>query len=155
MIFLEIIENAKKNKKHKIIDSNYVSASHTSYMSIAPEVLNKMDSSIAVVGVGGGGLCLLLRKLFPKSMITGIDIDPVVIDLAKNYFGLITDEKLKIVIEDGVKFIKKSDKFDVVIFDVNSSIQGADISCPPPEFLEEKTLEDVKKLIGETGKDYS
>lgn len=137
-----------------VIDVNYVAASHTSYMSIAPEVLNNKESSIAVIGVGGGGLCLLLRKLFPKSMITGVDIDPVVIDLAKNYFGLITDEKLKIVIEDGIKFIKESEKFDVVIFDVNSSIQGADVSCPPPEFLEENTLEDVKKLIGDTGESF-
>lgn len=39
-----------------------------------------------------------------------VDIDPAMLEIATKYFGLVQDEQLEIVIEDGIEFLKKSVK---------------------------------------------
>lgn len=38
-------------------------------------------------------------------MITAVDIDAAMLSVATNYFGLTPDERLKVVIDDGIVFI--------------------------------------------------
>lgn len=40
--------------------------------------------------------------------ITAVDIDPSMLTVATNYFGLEQDNRLKVVIDDGVKFLTKA-----------------------------------------------
>lgn len=37
--------------------------------------------------------------------ITAVDIDPAMLTVATNYFGLALDDKLKVVIDDGLVFL--------------------------------------------------
>lgn len=42
--------------------------------------------------------------------ITAVDIDPSMLTVATDYFGLVQDHRLKVVIDDGIKFLKKAVK---------------------------------------------
>lgn len=42
--------------------------------------------------------------------ITAVDIDPSMLTVATNYFGLVPDNRLKVIIDDGVNFLKKTVK---------------------------------------------
>lgn len=42
--------------------------------------------------------------------LTAVDIDPSMLTVATDYFGLVQDSRLKVVIDDGIKFLKKSVK---------------------------------------------
>lgn len=42
--------------------------------------------------------------------IAAIDIDPSMLTVATNYFGLVQDNRLKVTIDDGVHFLKKASK---------------------------------------------
>lgn len=42
--------------------------------------------------------------------ITAVDIDPSMLTVATDYFGLVQDNRLKVVIDDGIKFLKKAVK---------------------------------------------
>lgn len=42
--------------------------------------------------------------------LVAVDIDPAMLKIATNYFGLVQDEKMEIVIEDGIEFLNKSAK---------------------------------------------
>ncbi len=44
--------------------------------------------SILVLGLGGGTLAKLLRKKYPDAKITGVEIDPIMIELGKKYLDL-------------------------------------------------------------------
>lgn len=136
-----------------LVDFSYVSSDHVLYMSIAAalKVLEKSSASVAVIGVGGGALCLLLRDLFPNITVTGIELDPLVIELAQKYFGLKVDERLKIIVNDGVKFLKEKNKFDVIMFDVDSKQLGSALSCPPLQFIEPSVLNAVAESLGDEG----
>lgn len=73
-----------------------------------------------VLGIGGGDVIKTIKKRFPQASITGIDSDPVMVDIAIKYFGLDNMSKLEIVITDAFNFIKKEkrSKFDLIIVDL-------------------------------------
>ena len=77
---------------------------------------------IAVIGIGGGIAIRKLRDLYPKAHITGVDIDPVVVDAAKKYFHLGSVSNCSLLIWDAEKYVRKpvtsSSRFDLVIVDI-------------------------------------
>lgn len=77
-------------------------------MSIATCIAckNKQKPSIAVIGLGGGGLCTFLNKFLPKTHITGIDIDEDMLKVATEWFGLNLSDKLNVKILDGIEFLE-------------------------------------------------
>jgi spermidine synthase len=77
-----------------------------------------------ILGLGGGTVAKLIRKNWPDSKITGVDIDPIMIELGKKYLGL--DQAIvDIKITDALKFLsvhrsRFTDCFDLVIVDLYS-----------------------------------
>lgn len=65
-----------------------------------------------ILGLGGGTVVKLVRKFWPTAKITGVEIDPIMIELGKKYLGL---RDVKIIIGDALKF--KIDNYDLVIVD--------------------------------------
>ena len=75
---------------------------------------------ILVLGVAGGNVIHLLRKMYPSASIVGVDIDQVMIDIGKQYFGLAGITKLQLVRVDAKAFIAQKNqkhRFDLVIVD--------------------------------------
>lgn len=125
-------------------------------MSVAAALKTRICPSVtvAVIGVGGGGLCLLLQNLFQKISITGVDIDSLVVEVAKKYFGLDENERLKVIVGDGLEFLKRKKKCDILMLDVDSKERGSALSCPPPQFLDPLVLQAVVEIIGNEGKNF-
>lgn len=73
---------------------------------------------IMVVGVGGGTMPMFLRRYYPNAVIDAVDIDPDVVHVAKEYFGLREDERLKTHVGDGRAFVEKARQpYDVIFLD--------------------------------------
>ena len=71
-----------------------------------------------IVGVGGGTMPVFLRHYYPKAEIDAVDIDPDVVHVAKKYFGLREDERLKVHVGDGRAFVEAArEPYDVVFLD--------------------------------------
>lgn len=68
-----------------------------------------------ILGLGGGTVVKLIRKYWPEANITGVDIDPVIVELGKKYLGL-NESDVDIKIGDASKFTKE--KYDLVIVDL-------------------------------------
>ncbi len=101
-----------------------------------------------IVGLGGGSIAKLVRKNWSDAKITGVDIDPVIVELGKKYMGL-EKSNVDIKIEDGEKYIKEliSDKktFDLICFDTYVG------ETFPEKFESLQFIKDVKKLMSEEG----
>lgn len=85
-----------------------------------------------------------------------MDIDEAILDIAKSYFGLVTtNDKLDVQLADGLEYLKTTEKenrtFNAILFDVDSKDSSLGISCPPKQFIEEETLENVKNCLSENG----
>ncbi|KAG5681408.1 hypothetical protein PVAND_010846 [Polypedilum vanderplanki] len=140
----------KKIKKKIGIDHNYLSCQHHVYMIIGLLMAQK-ESNLQnlLIGLGGGGLAMYIHNFLKEVVMTVIEIDSEIVRVAKDYFGLVEDERLKVIIDDGLKFLKSNSdtKYQSILFDVDSKDQQSGISCPPKEFLTQETLEAVKSSL--------
>lgn len=72
-------------------------------------------NSCLILGLGGGSAAKLVRKMWPDAKITGVDIDPVIVELGKNYLELEVDEFVE---ADAAGFFKnKKKKYDLILID--------------------------------------
>ena len=73
---------------------------------------------VLVVGLGGGSMPMFLRSLYPSLHIDVVDIDPEVVKVARRFFGLKEDARLKVHVADGRRFIEESKGgYDLVFLD--------------------------------------
>jgi spermidine synthase len=79
----------------------------------------KMETAL-VLGVAGGSVIkTLVDEIKFKGQITGVDIDPTIIKIAKEYFKLDDIKNLNIVIDDAFEFVfKTKDFYDLIIIDI-------------------------------------
>jgi spermidine synthase len=101
--------------------------------------------NILILGLGGGSVAKILRRKFPNSKITGIEIDPLMIEMGRKYLGL-DDLRLEIEIADAFEWVAKNKdrKFDLVIVD---TYQGKNY---PVVFESDDFLEFVKTSLSGT-----
>ncbi|XP_017873074.1 PREDICTED: methyltransferase-like protein 13 [Drosophila arizonae] len=152
----------KGKKDRKKIDFGYLACHHHLYMSVGVQLAVTMECSkkdiqndVLVIGLGGGGLCSFLHAAYPQTRITAVEIDPIMLEVAEQYFELKQDNRLHVVIDDGLAFVERccneGIQFGAVLFDVDSKDLSLGMSCPPKSFLANKVLIDIKQIIGPTG----
>jgi spermidine synthase len=104
--------------------------------------------SVLILGLGGGTVAKLIKKNWPESKITGVDIDPIIIELGKKYLGLDPDG-LKIIIGDALGIIQNSkfkiQKFDLIVVDLYNGDKY------PEKFDTENYIHLVRSLLAREG----
>lgn len=87
--------------------------------------------------------------------ITAVEIDDAMLKVATEYFDFVLDDRMKVEIMDGVRFIKDSatcdKRYKVILFDVDSKDTTAGTSCPPKQFLKMSVLKAVATCLTENG----
>lgn len=106
------INGPKSNVKvdHRCLASSY----HSGIISGLSLIASKLESAVLlqrkvrtiVIGLGAGILPMFLRECLPVLDIEVVELDPMVLVLAKDYFGFKEDEQLKVHIGDGIKFLQ-------------------------------------------------
>jgi spermidine synthase len=75
-----------------------------------------------IVGLGGGTIPSLLHKHYPAATIDVVDIDPVVVEVARDYFGFREDATLHAHVDDGRRFIEMSrEPYHIIFLDAFSA----------------------------------
>lgn len=90
------------------------------YYLTAPFFLENPNSleSVLLLGLGGGTAVKLLNKAYAIKKITGVEVDPIIIEIAKNYFDLRSERNLSIINGDALQFIlNEQNKYDLIILD--------------------------------------
>ncbi|KFB38679.1 AGAP008472-PA-like protein [Anopheles sinensis] len=154
----------------KVVDPGYLACQHHLFMTVGVQLATRLTqkttsppsslsssaaASVAVIGLGGGGLCTFIRECLKASTITAVEIDPEIERIAVKYFGLTLDNRLRVVIEDGIRFLaeeaNRGAHYSAVLFDVDSKDPTVGMSCPPAIFVERNVLAHVRKLVGDEG----
>jgi len=83
-----------------------------------PESRSRLN--ILVLGVGGGAVIRQALHLLPVDSVTGIELDPVHIDVANRWFGLEAEKRVKLVCADAREWLgaNTDQRFDLVIDDL-------------------------------------
>ncbi len=97
-------------------------------------------TSCLILGLGGGSAAKLVKKYWPEAKITGVDIDPVMVELGKKYLGM---PEVNIVLGDAGKI--PNQKFDLILIDTYLG------DSYPEKFEKEGFIRLVKKHLNKSG----
>jgi spermidine synthase len=88
---------------------------------------------VLIIGGGDGGMLREVARHQGVEQITMVEIDQAVVDMAKEYLpnhsaGAFDDERLDLVIADGMDFVRETDqRFDVIISDSTDPIGPGEV----------------------------
>ena len=101
-----------------------------------------------VLGVGGGTAFNYLKQKYRNVFITGVELDPVIIDVQKKYFSIEKESNINLICEDAFKWVDKylnKSKFDLIIVDLYHNRLNP-LMARNKEFMGK-----IKKLLSENG----
>ncbi|XP_051121890.1 uncharacterized protein LOC127245183 [Andrographis paniculata] len=155
----------------KKVDHDYLTSSYHSgiisglmFFSLLRDIQGSTSEEgkvkTVVIGLGAGLLPMFMRKWLTTLFIKAIELDPAVYDIAREYFGFIEDDHLKVRVMDGIKYVHdkgtaaadgKGSCINVLIIDVNTTDISSGLTSPATDFVEESFLISVKKSLAERG----
>ena len=119
--------------------------------SIWKSTLKKVHNSYPVIhnslilGLGGGTAAKIAKSLWPEAEITGVEIDPIMVELGRKYLNLNLDIN-SIYIGDAERAIKRTKlKYDLILVDVYIGDKF------PEKFESPVFLKPIPKLLTSTG----
>jgi spermidine synthase len=82
-------------------------------LAIAPQ-----PERVLIIGLGGGSFPMFLRRHLPTTHIDVVEIDPIVVEVAKHDLGFVEDPALVVHVADGAAFVEGSSaKWDIIVLD--------------------------------------
>jgi spermidine synthase len=118
------------------------------------KLLKKADEdfqNILILGMGGATMQHFIRGEFPDSNMVSVEIDPVIVDIARDYFDLesipnhrvIVDDAFRVVVEPSTYGLEKQ-SFDAIVVDL---VFGEDF----PDLLSSGNFLSALKTLGVPG----
>ena len=81
-------------------------------------LLNPNIKRVLVVGMGSGSVPKRLLSDFPGVQVDSVELDPVVVEVAKRYFELRDDPRHRIFVQDGRQYVRRADTaYDLIVMD--------------------------------------
>jgi spermidine synthase len=91
---------------------------YTAYL-FSPVFVKPNPRTVLSLGLGAGAFNRLFNVAFPASLLTTVEIDPMIVDAAKEYTGFAATDRNRVEIADGRRYLRLSkSRFDWIIVDV-------------------------------------
>lgn len=137
---------------HMTLFTGDVSQSGGEYISMWKKAVDYADKkkpkvmNCLMLGVGGGTAAFVVKAKYPAGKITGVEIDPQVINAAKEFFDVGKIGGFQLIIDDACRWIHKNKtEFDLIIIDL--FINDLNPGCSRTK----EFLTGVKKLLKPSG----
>ncbi len=109
----------------KLGDPGHLELAYTRAAFTALAFMKKPPKDVLIVGLGGGTMPMFLRKHYPTANIDVVEIDPLVVKVAKEFFEFKEDAKMKVATMDGRRYLrglvnkdgKYKKKYDFIFLD--------------------------------------
>ena len=100
-----------------------------------------------IVGLGGGAMVRFLTHHEPQVQIDAVEIDPAVVRIADEYFGVRSGGNVRVHTADAVAFVESTtDRYDLILMDAFLRPSSGTDATGVPTGL--KTLEFLERLKG-------
>jgi spermidine synthase len=163
------------DRGQKVLDSRNTSYSYGNLQRVWDKVLQRIDlkniNRILILGMGAGSSIQLLREKYNYDRkIVAIELDPVIVEIARDEFGIRPDKNLRIETTDAAEYVRrKTHKFDLILIDLFIDNKVPDILLQRPfwedtagktapggiilfnAFLDDDKLETVIHVLRESG----
>jgi spermidine synthase len=135
----------------KVLNTKNANYSFGALHKVMRFALKKIDlkekDTVLLLGLGGGSVINILRQeLRQNNSIDAIEIDPVIIEVARNEFGLGSYSSVNVTCIDAYKYVERDTKlYDLVIIDlfIDNNI--------PLKFCENKFWKNIYRITDFNG----
>ncbi|WAS99295.1 spermidine synthase [Nannocystis punicea] len=120
----------------------------------APFMVVDDPKRLLIVGLGGGTLVRYFHSRVPAARIDVVEIDPEVVRLAGEWFGVVPGPRLQLITDDAVRFIAgEGESYDIIWLDafLDPGAPGTDNAGVPEELRGLGFLRRVKARLGPGG----
>jgi len=87
-------------------------------------VLNNHPKRVYMLGFGGGRIPMIFHHYFPEIIVEGSEINPKIASLTNKYFGIKSDNRLKVAIQEGRKHLSSltKNRYDIILVDCYTGV---------------------------------
>jgi spermidine synthase len=111
---------------------------------------NTQITNVLMIGLGGGSAQASFGHYYPDITIQSVEIDPVVVQVAQNYFRFTPSERQKVETSDGRVFLRRAKAhYDLIILD--AYVQGRYGSGIPQHLATREFFEIVRDRLSTNG----
>jgi len=122
---------------------------YTEYFHM-PWLWNTNLSHVLMIGLGAGTSQRAYEHYYPQVSVTTVEIDPVVLRVAKDYFSFKESDRQRVFVEDGRLFLRRnSAKHDAILLD--AYVQGRYGSAIPQHLATKEFFELVRERLTTNG----
>jgi spermidine synthase len=108
----ELVQSRVDLTAPQTLASSYARSMFASYL------YQPQPRRVLVVGLGGGAMVRFLAHHEPDVRIDAVEIDPAVVRLADQYFGVRSGRNVRVVTADAVAFVQSTEeRYDVILMD--------------------------------------
>jgi spermidine synthase len=108
----EVVETSIDLKAPQLLQIQYTQLMFVSLL-YRPE-----PEACLIVGLGGGAMVRFLNHFFPAVRVDAVEIDPVIVAIARQYFGTEPRPGTRILTADGVAYLGQTpDRYDIIYMD--------------------------------------
>ena len=147
MLFGRMSRNPTRQSCFNVSAPEQLVFSYTKLVLAGFTQIKQPPARILIIGLGGGTLPMTLETLYPEALIDSVEIDPAVIQVAKDWFNYVPSEKQKVHAQDGRVFVKRQGlrgiKYDVIILD---AFNGDYI---PEHMMTEEYFQELKSVMSD------
>lgn len=122
---------------------------YTEYFQM-PWLWNTQIVSVLMIGLGGGSTQRAFEHYYPEVHVETVEIDPVVVQVAREYFRFKDNQRQKVWIEDGRVFLRRNPaRHDLILLD--AYVQGRYGSSIPQHLATKEFFELVRDRLTTNG----
>ncbi len=123
-----------------------------SRIMMVSHLLCPQANNALLLGLGGGSIPKFVQNHFPDVRLDIVEIDPVIVDVARNHFGFQPSRNTRIVIDDSAAYVRNCDiKYDIIYVDAFLSSSNDTDSLGIPNTLKSQEFYKNLKSILSTG----
>lgn len=90
---------------------------YPSYFHLALAIRPDATRTLAI-GLGGGTVVKRMWRDYPEMRIDAVELDPDVVAVAKRFFALPDDPRVRVFVDDGAHFLETAaDTYDIIVVD--------------------------------------
>ena len=99
-------------------DPNHLELTYTKLVAPCMAFLDRHPARLLAIGLGSGAVPRYLNHHFPDTQIDVVEVDPVVVEMARDYFGFRENANLRVHIADGRRYLEECRAvYDLLILD--------------------------------------
>lgn len=94
---------------------------------------------ILLIGLGGGRLQMVLHHYLERVTLHTVELDPLVVETAKRFFGIVQDGRQQIIVQDGRDYLRQTAgrrAYDLILLDAYR-VEGVPYHLTTQEFYTE------------------